>query len=67
MVVYEKLFAKRGATSDEMATLVHMAVLCTGDPVRSVDELVLDGVGRYAARFGKDVVCESLCSCEIAG
>ena len=62
----EKLLAQRDATSGALSTIMYIAVVCSDDPVRSVDEPILDGVGRYAALFGKEVARELLRYCEIA-
>jgi pimeloyl-ACP methyl ester carboxylesterase len=64
----QKLLAARDATPGGMAMLMHMAVVCSDDPVRSVNELVLDGVhSRYAALFGKQMASEYVSLCEIIG
>jgi pimeloyl-ACP methyl ester carboxylesterase/heat shock protein HslJ len=36
-----------------MAILMHLAMVCSDDPVKSVDDVKLDGVGRYATLFGQ--------------
>jgi pimeloyl-ACP methyl ester carboxylesterase len=43
---------------------MHMAMVCSDDPVKSADELNLDGTGRYATLFGQGVADEyvQLCS-----
>jgi len=44
---------------------MHYAVVCSDDPVRSVDELVLDGVRtRYAALAGRRFADEYVRSCD---
>ena len=49
-----KLLAQRGAAAGGTAILMHLAVVCSDDPVRSVDELVTDGVrSRYARLTGQ--------------
>jgi pimeloyl-ACP methyl ester carboxylesterase len=49
-----KLLAQRGATAGSMAILMHIAVVCSDDPVRSVDELMTEGVrNRYALLTGQ--------------
>jgi pimeloyl-ACP methyl ester carboxylesterase len=47
------LLASRNAPANAMALLMHMAMVCSDDPVRSTDEVVTDGAGAYATRFGK--------------
>lgn len=60
-----QLLQARSATSGAMATLMHYAVVCSDDPVRSVDELVLDGVRtRYAALAGRRFADEYVRSCD---
>jgi pimeloyl-ACP methyl ester carboxylesterase len=49
-----QLLAQRGATAGGMAIVMHLAVVCSDDPVRSVDELVTQGVrSRYALLTGQ--------------
>jgi pimeloyl-ACP methyl ester carboxylesterase len=59
-----KVIESRGATGGGMAMLMHAAMVCSDDPVRSVDEVITDGVGTYAALFGRMVGEEytALCS-----
>lgn len=58
------LLASRTATKSPMAMLMHMAMVCSDDPVKAVDEVKLDGVGRYATLFGQAGAAEyvQLCS-----
>jgi pimeloyl-ACP methyl ester carboxylesterase len=50
----QKLLAQRGATTGGMAIVMHLAVVCSDDPVRSVDELATAGVrSRYARLTGQ--------------
>jgi pimeloyl-ACP methyl ester carboxylesterase len=66
-VIGQALIGARNAPAGAMAQIMHMAVVCSDDPVRSADELVLDGVGRYARLFGESVAREYVRLCEIAG
>jgi pimeloyl-ACP methyl ester carboxylesterase len=66
-VLGEALIGARKGPAGAMAAIMHMAVVCSDDPVRAADELVLDGVGRYARHFGESVTREYLRLCEIAG
>ena len=51
----QTLIASRDLTSGGMALLMHMAMVCSDDPVKSVDDVVItDDVGEYAELFGKD-------------
>jgi pimeloyl-ACP methyl ester carboxylesterase len=61
------LLAQPDATADGMAIGMHLAVVCSDDPVRSVNELVIAGVrSRYALltgqMFARDMVglCETI-------
>jgi CubicO group peptidase (beta-lactamase class C family)/pimeloyl-ACP methyl ester carboxylesterase len=47
------LLASRTATTSPLTLLMHMAMVCSDDPVKSVDEVRLDGAGRYATLFGQ--------------
>ena len=47
------LLASRTATTGPYALLMHMAMVCSDDPAKSVDEVKLDGAGRYATLFGQ--------------
>lgn len=59
-----KLLEQRDAKSGAMATLMHFAVVCSDDPVRSESELVLKGVSsRYAIVFGQSVAREYVRAC----
>jgi pimeloyl-ACP methyl ester carboxylesterase len=62
-IVGAALLAARSASSGSMATIMHMAVVCSDDPVRSVNELVLDGVSRYATVLGKGMAREYVRFC----
>lgn len=44
----ENLIASRDATKGEEALLMHFAVVCSDDPVRSADEIILDGASESA-------------------
>jgi pimeloyl-ACP methyl ester carboxylesterase len=63
-----KLLAQRGATTGGTAIVMHMAVVCSDDPVRSVDELVTDGVrSRYARLMGQAFARDTLELCAAIG
>lgn len=47
------LLASRTATTAGITLLMHTAMVCSDDPVKSVDEVKLDGAGRYATLFGQ--------------
>jgi pimeloyl-ACP methyl ester carboxylesterase len=61
-----QLLQARSATPGAMAMLMHLAVVCSDDPVRSADELVLDGVRtRYATLVGRQFADGYVRSCDI--
>jgi pimeloyl-ACP methyl ester carboxylesterase len=63
-----QLLAQRGAAADGMAILMHLAVVCSDDPVRSVDDLVVDGVrSRYALLMGQAFAKDYTASCATIG
>lgn len=63
----QKMLSQRFATSGSVATLMHYAVVCSDDPVRSVDDVIVDGVeSRLAVLFGRQVAREYEIACEIA-
>jgi pimeloyl-ACP methyl ester carboxylesterase len=67
-LIGEKLLAQRNAKSGGLATLMHYAVVCSDDPVRSEGELVLRGVrSRYPILFGQSVAREYVRACRTIG
>ena len=46
---------------------MHMAMVCSDDPVKSVDEVKLDGAGRYATLFGQAGAAEYIQFCSLIG
>jgi pimeloyl-ACP methyl ester carboxylesterase len=42
------IIASRELTKGGLAFLMHLAVVCSDDPVKSLDDIILDGVGEYA-------------------
>ena len=63
-----QLLAQRGATTGGMAIVMHLAVVCSDDPVRSVDDLVVDGVrSRYALLMGLAFAKDYAGSCAAIG
>lgn len=67
-LIGEKLLAQRDAKSGAMASLMHFAVVCSDDPVRSEGELVLRGVrSRYPILFGQSVAREYVRACRTIG
>ncbi len=67
-ILGQRLLAQRGATTGGMAILMHLAVVCSDDPVRSVDDLVDDGVrSRYALLMGRAFARDYVGSCATIG
>lgn len=60
----QNLLAARGRAKGAEAFLMHFAMVCSDDPAKSVDNVVLNGVSKYAANFGKAAAKQyvSLCS-----
>ena len=58
------ILASEGATEGGFAMLMHMAVVCSDDPVTSPDDLIVeDDASRYARVFGESVLEEYLEFC----
>jgi pimeloyl-ACP methyl ester carboxylesterase len=61
------LLASRTATAGAYAFLMHVAMVCSDDPVKSADEVKLDGAGRYATLFGQANAEEYVQLCSLNG
>ena len=48
-----EILASRSAPEGFITLLQHLAMVCSDDPVSSVDQVILDGVGAYAALHGQ--------------
>ena len=48
-----EILAGRSAPEGFITLLQHLAMVCSDDPVSSVDQVILDGVGAYAALHGQ--------------
>jgi pimeloyl-ACP methyl ester carboxylesterase len=48
-----RLLADPAAQDAEMALLVHLAMVCSDDPPRSLDDVVVDGFSRYEVLFAR--------------
>lgn len=63
-IVGQKIVASRDASAGGIATLMHAAVVCSDDPVRSADDMIVpEKASRYAKVFGKAVLDEYLTYC----
>lgn len=49
-----RIAASRSGREGGMAFLMHLAVVCPDDPVRSVNDVNTSGVGEYARTFGRN-------------
>jgi pimeloyl-ACP methyl ester carboxylesterase len=64
----QQLLAQRGATAGGTAILMYLAVVCSDDPARSLDELVTDGVRScYALLMGQAVARDLIGLCATVG
>lgn len=61
------LLASRDAAKGDLATVMHYAMVCSDDTVKSADELVVEGLGEYATLFGRMAADEYVRACEILG
>jgi pimeloyl-ACP methyl ester carboxylesterase len=58
------IVASRGATRGEEAILMHMAVVCSDDPVTSADDMIVDpDASAYARAYGQSILEEYLEFC----
>jgi pimeloyl-ACP methyl ester carboxylesterase len=60
-----RLIASRDAGPAANAPLMHFAMVCSDDPVHSVDDVNTDGVGEYAALFGIGTAEEYVALCSL--
>jgi pimeloyl-ACP methyl ester carboxylesterase len=59
------IVASRGQTTGGMAMLMHMAVVCSDDPVRSVSDLNIEpGASAYAIAYGRSVLDQYMEFCK---
>lgn len=59
------LLAGRAPTPGAYALLMHIAIVCSDDPVVSADEVKLEGAGRYATLFGQAGAAEYIEYCSL--
>ena len=57
------VLASRGATRGGEALLMHFAMVCSDDPVTSVDNVNIDGTSKYATLFGQGAAQEYVTVC----
>jgi pimeloyl-ACP methyl ester carboxylesterase len=60
-----KLIASRDATNGGLAFLMHIAMVCSDDPVHSVEEVITAGVSEYPKRFGEGLAQEYSALCAL--
>jgi pimeloyl-ACP methyl ester carboxylesterase len=59
-----EIVASRGATRGEYAVLMHMAVVCSDDPVTSPDDIIVDpDASAYARVYGRSLLEEYIEFC----
>lgn len=61
----QNLLAAREITKGGEAFLMHLAMVCSDDPVKALDDVVLDGVGTYATIFGQTAAEEYTMFCAL--
>jgi len=49
-----RIISSREQTAGGMAYLMHLAVVCSDDPVKSLDDIILDGVGELGTIFAQN-------------
>lgn len=58
--------ASRGVTEGNLATLMHYAVVCSDDPVTSIEDLIVDDtIGEYARQIGEVTAQEYVIACDV--
>lgn len=60
-----QLLASRNISQGTMATLMHFAMVCSDDPVKSADDVNIAGVGRYAMLFGRSAAEQYVIACPL--
>lgn len=66
-VTGSSIVASRGATRGGTAMLMHMAVVCSDDPVTSPDDMIIDpDASAYAIAYGQSVLEEYIELCRAA-
>lgn len=64
-LVGQKIIASRNAAGGGIATLMHAAVVCSDDPVTSIDDMIVpEKASRFAQVFGRAVLEEYLMLCD---
>ena len=58
-----KIIAARDAGESSWATLMHYAIVCSDDPVKSVDDVITEGAGRYAIAFAQSAASNYVARC----
>jgi pimeloyl-ACP methyl ester carboxylesterase len=61
------LLAAREATKGEMAIVQHLAMVCSDDPVKSADDLIVEGVSDYAVTYGRSAGELYVTACPLIG
>jgi pimeloyl-ACP methyl ester carboxylesterase len=61
------IIGSRDLTKSGQAFLMHLAVVCSDDPVTSLDDIVLDGVGEYARLHAQSASQSYVAACPLLG
>ena len=59
------LLAARDPSPGSFALIMHLAIVCSDDPVHSVDEVIVDGLGTYATLFGQSAAEDYTQDCSL--
>lgn len=63
-----QIAASRDTTEGALAILMHFAMVCSDDPVHSLDDIVIeDGLGEYARLFAETAGADYVTACEVLG
>ena len=63
----KNIIASRELTKGGEAFLMHLAVVCSDDPVKSLDEIILDGAGEYATLHAQSQADLYIQGCQLIG
>ena len=63
----KNIIASRELTKGGEAFLMHLAVVCSDDPVKSLDEIILDGAGEYARLHAQSQAEIYILGCPLIG
>lgn len=58
-----RILGSRDQTAGGLAYLMHLAVVCSDDPVKSLDDIILDGVGELGTIFAQSGAKDYISGC----